>query len=105
MITPEQFEKALTVLLPSPHLRLIHLADRLQISERSLYSFVQLHYQTTPAKLILQRRMDKALDLLRQQYYRTISEVAFAVGYSSPAHFSRHFTQYFGYPPSKVDIQ
>jgi transcriptional regulator GlxA family with amidase domain len=32
----------------------------------------------------------------------TISEIAYAVGFSSPAYFSKCFNEEFGYPPSEL---
>jgi AraC-like DNA-binding protein/TolB-like protein/Tfp pilus assembly protein PilF len=46
-------------------------------------------------------RLQKALELLRAEE-RTASEVAYLVGFSSPAYFNKCFHEYFGYPPGKI---
>jgi len=45
-------------------------------------------------------RLERAMDMLRQEFL-TASEVAFKVGFSSPAYFSTCFSEYFGYPPGE----
>ena len=46
-------------------------------------------------------RLHKAKALLRNPDF-TISEVAYNVGYSDPAYFSRLFSKEFGVPPSDL---
>ena len=46
-------------------------------------------------------RLERAMDMLRHEVL-TASEVAFKVGFSSPAYFSTCFSEYFGYPPGEV---
>lgn len=46
-------------------------------------------------------RMEHAYALLKANV-GTVSEVAYRVGYSNPAYFTRCFTEDFGVPPSKV---
>jgi len=44
-------------------------------------------------------RLSKAKKMIAEQK-GTISEIAYSVGFSSPAYFSRCFKEEFGYPPS-----
>jgi AraC-like DNA-binding protein/tetratricopeptide (TPR) repeat protein/TolB-like protein len=46
-------------------------------------------------------RLMKALELL-QSGDKTASEVAYNVGFSSPAYFNKCFHDHFGYPPGKI---
>jgi signal transduction histidine kinase/DNA-binding response OmpR family regulator/ligand-binding sensor domain-containing protein len=46
-------------------------------------------------------RLHRAMDLL-QQNAATISEIAYSVGFSTPAHFSKCFHEQFGRTPSEV---
>jgi len=46
-------------------------------------------------------RLQKALEMLQNEEV-TASEVAFIVGFGSPAYFNTCFHKYFGYPPGKV---
>ncbi len=46
-------------------------------------------------------RLAKAKEMIEQQT-GNISEIAYSVGFSSPAYFSRCFKEEFGYPPSEI---
>jgi len=52
-------------------------------------------------EFIREIRLRKAHEML-QGRTANVSEVSYAVGFSSPAYFSACFHDYFGYPPSKV---
>jgi tetratricopeptide (TPR) repeat protein/AraC-like DNA-binding protein len=52
-------------------------------------------------QFIREIRLQKALEML-QNGSVTASEVAYNVGFSSPAYFSTCFHEFFGYPPGKV---
>jgi AraC-like DNA-binding protein len=53
-------------------------------------------------QFIRELRLQKALEKLQNESM-TASEVAFKVGFSSPAYFSKCFHEFFGYPPGKVE--
>lgn len=46
-------------------------------------------------------RLQKALELLQEEM-QTASEVAYHVGFHSPAYFNTCFSEYYGYPPGEV---
>ena len=52
-------------------------------------------------QFIREVRLNLAMEMLRKESV-TASEVAFKVGFSSPAYFSTCFSEYFGYPPGEV---
>ncbi|HAQ19690.1 MAG TPA: hypothetical protein DCR40_10730 [Prolixibacteraceae bacterium] len=52
-------------------------------------------------QFIREVRLERAMEMLRKESL-TASEVAFKVGFSSPAYFSSCFSEYFGYPPGEV---
>ena len=52
-------------------------------------------------QFIREVRLERAMSILQQES-ATASEVAFKVGFSSPAYFSSCFSEYFGYPPGEV---
>lgn len=54
-----------------------------------------------PGELIRAIRLHYAHDLLQRQI-STVAEVAYMVGFGSPASFSASFSRHFGFPPSKV---
>ena len=53
------------------------------------------------SQIIREIRLEKALELL-QDNHATAAEVAFKVGFGSPAYFSKCFNQCFGFPPGEV---
>jgi TolB-like protein/AraC-like DNA-binding protein len=55
----------------------------------------------TARQFIREIRLIKALEMLQNEEL-TAAEVAYKVGFSSPAYFSTCFHQYFGYPPGSV---
>lgn len=52
----------------------------------------------SPAKYRIQRRLDTAYSLLKQEQL-SISEISWKLGYSSPFEFSSQFKKYFGKSP------
>ena len=52
-------------------------------------------------QFIRETRLDVALELLKKEV-GTASEIAYKVGFSSPAYFTKCFHEYFGYPPGEV---
>ncbi|HEX8326750.1 MAG TPA: two-component regulator propeller domain-containing protein [Hymenobacter sp.] len=58
----------------------------------------------SPGECIRSTRMHRALALLQAQV-GTVAEVAYQVGFGSPAAFSTAFSRQFGYPPSAVSRQ
>lgn len=46
-------------------------------------------------------RLNKAMEMLRQNE-ATASEIAYMVGFSSPAYFNHCFHEYFGFPPGEA---
>jgi ligand-binding sensor domain-containing protein/signal transduction histidine kinase/AraC-like DNA-binding protein/ActR/RegA family two-component response regulator len=76
------------------------LAAGLKVSRRQLYRKLKALIDETPHDLITGRRLQAAAILLRGGEY-SVSEVAYKVGYSEPANFTRSFTRAFGMSPSK----
>lgn len=76
------------------------LADKLKVSRRQLYRKLKALTGQTVHDFITGIRMKKAAELLLTGDYN-ISEVAYKVGYSEPANFSRSFTRWSGKSPKK----
>jgi AraC-like DNA-binding protein len=55
----------------------------------------------TIGQFIRETRLLRALEILREEEI-TASEVAYKVGFSSPAYFNKCFHELFSYPPGKV---
>lgn len=56
---------------------------------------------TTPSGFILERRLKRAGDMLRAERERSITSVAFDLGFNDSAYFTRCFRQHFGTTPSQ----
>lgn len=55
-------------------------------------------------EFIREVRLEKALEMIKNEAI-TASEVAYYVGFSSPAYFNKCFHEFFGYPPGHVKTQ
>jgi len=88
-----------------------HLADRdlsierianaEQCSVRSLHRAFQDELGCSVSEYIWQRRLSRCAEDLRnrEQAHRSLTEIAYAWGYGSSSHFSRHFKSTFGMSP------
>ena len=72
------------------------------LCNRSLSTFkrdFEKIYNSKPGKWLLEKRLNHAMQLLRNQH-KTINEVAFECGFESVSHFSRSFKARFDLTPS-----
>ena len=58
------------------------------------------YYQTSPAKYLLQKKLEKSIQLLSIEAY-TISEIAFECGFENINHFNKAFKKRYGSSPSQ----
>jgi AraC family transcriptional regulator len=86
-----------------------HLQDELSLFELSRLATLSPHHFATafkastgisPHRYVIERRIDRARDLLRQDE-KTISEIAYAVGFSSQSHLTANFRRTMGVTPRK----
>lgn len=82
-----------------PDLVVADLARALHMSESGLRRACQKSSSATPGELLRRYRLARAQQLLGTAQ-GTVSEVAYAVGYSSLSSFSRAYREEFGHPPS-----
>jgi AraC family transcriptional regulator len=80
----------------SPTLRELAATARLS-KNHFIRSFRQVR-GTTPHQLVMTRRCQRAMDLLRRPHL-TVADVSDAAGYSSPAYFVASFRQQLGVTP------
>ena len=81
----------------------LDLAELASVAAISKYHFHRLFtatYGVTPAAYLSERRIERAQDLLRTANL-TVTEVCFAVGFSSLGSFSSRFRQIVGETPSE----
>jgi AraC family transcriptional regulator, exoenzyme S synthesis regulatory protein ExsA len=79
----------------------LSLEEYAKLCHRSLSSFkreFQAHFQESPGKWLLQKRLDYSAALLRGSRMN-VTEVAFESGFEDVSHYSRVFKERFGIPP------
>ncbi|HWK05157.1 MAG TPA: two-component regulator propeller domain-containing protein [Puia sp.] len=76
------------------------LSAKLKVSRRQLYRKLKALTDQTAHDFVTTIRLKKAAELLVTGEY-SIAEVAYKVGFSEPANFSRSFTRQFGKSPKK----
>jgi len=75
------------------------LAAEVSLSRANLYRRTTEFCQATPSQLILEFRLERAAQLLRQEA-GNVSEVGYAVGFKNTSHFVRRFRERFGTTPA-----
>jgi AraC-like DNA-binding protein len=87
--------------LENPDFGPIELANQLHFSESQLYRKLKATSGKSTAIFIRSTRLQLAKDLLITTN-KSISEIAYEVGFNDPAYFSRAFKKEFGQAPSEV---
>ena len=75
-----------------------------KLCHRSLSSFkreFRRHYDTSPGRWLVQRRLDYAAALLRSSLEKTITDIVFDSGFEDVSHFSRSFRERFEMSPTE----
>jgi len=83
------------------YLKNLKLEDYALLTGRSLSSFIRDFkrlYNTTPNQWLIQRRLEKANDLLTTTNL-SVTETALEVGYENISHFIKAYKKQFGYTP------
>lgn len=78
----------------------VALAKKLGTNETTLQREFKLHTGQTIFQYALQRRMQAARILIRD-HKLAISQIAYRVGYSSPANFSTAYKRFYGHSPAE----
>lgn len=77
------------------------LAASASMSVRNLQRILKSVTGFTPVEFIREVRLYAARDLLETKQKRTVSEVAYAVGFSTPSYFSKLYKKRFGTSPAE----
>ncbi len=77
------------------------LASLMNLSRSQLHRKLKSLLNKSPGDLIRTIRLEHAHYLLRKKT-ATVAEVAYRVGFGSPASFSTSFSRHFGFPPGDV---
>lgn len=86
--------------MAEPNLSVEDIAQKMNLSRTSLHRKIKIMTGNSPVELIKTIRMKQAAFLL-DKTGKTIAEIAYEVGYSSPAYFSSAFSAYWGKSPSQ----
>jgi AraC-like DNA-binding protein len=76
------------------------LAQELGVSSRTLQN-AMAEFGATPVTYIAERRLQMAAQMLATDHRRSITDIAYACGFSDSAYFSRRFNACFGMTPSQ----
>lgn len=87
----------------SQPLTISYIAQHIGLSESKLKQGVKTLYQTSPYKMLLEIRMNKAWELLESGYQ--VAQTAYAVGYEHPSNFSTVFNRFYGRTPKSLFIK
>ncbi len=71
------------------------LSNEMAMSERQLYRRIKAIMGITPNVLIRIIRLELAREAIETGKYRTISEIAYAAGFETPAYFSKLFKEIY----------
>jgi len=77
------------------------LAREMGMSRSNLHRRVSEITGNTVVALISEARLNKAVELLKEQTY-TVSEVAWKAGFGSATYFNKCFSDYYGFPPGEA---
>ncbi|EHQ24496.1 helix-turn-helix domain-containing protein [Mucilaginibacter paludis] len=73
------------------------LCTEMAISERQLYRRIKNAIGITPNQYIRIIRLQMAREAIASGKYRTIAEIAYAVGFETPTYFSKLFKEVYGF--------
>lgn len=81
-------------------LRIPQLAALVELSPQHFRRVFKLSFGMTPHGYIMKRRVEAAQRMLRTD--ATLAEIAYALGFSSQAHFTQVFRRFIGTTPSRL---
>ena len=96
----KQLRKIIQENLVNSDLSVEQIGDEIGLSRVQLYRKVKALTGYSPVEIVRKARLTRARHLL-QTTERTVSEVAYAVGFSTPSYFSKCYKDEFGENPKK----
>jgi DNA-binding response OmpR family regulator len=97
----QELEQLVKRELANSRIKVPDLAYQMAASERTFRTRIKEYTGLTPNEYIMEARMNKALSLLENRVYLTVSEVAHAVGLEHSSYFAKQFKERFGKTPSE----
>ena len=77
------------------------LAEEAGLSRFTIHRKLKSIKQRDVSQFIREVRLQRGMEML-QNNEGTVAEIAFRVGFGSPAYFTKCFREHYGYPPGKV---
>lgn len=87
--------------ISNPNLNIEQLASKMGLGHSQFYRKIKALTNYTPVELMRQLRLKQARHLLTTTS-RSVSEIAYEVGFSSPAYFTKCYRTAFGQTPSEL---
>ncbi|MBQ7194464.1 MAG: response regulator [Bacteroidales bacterium] len=97
-----RFDELIRDNIASPELSNSFLAANLAVSEATLIRKIRKLLDTTPTDYIRTKRLNMAAAQIKAGGFN-ISEIAYDLGFNSPAYFSKCFKDHFGCTPSEYN--
>ena len=82
----------------------VELARKMGLSHSGLHRKLKLLTQQSISRYIREKRLQKALELLKQNHH-TVSEIAYLVGFGSITYFDSCFREHFGLSPGEAKLK
>ena len=95
----ERFRELIDLHLNNSDLSVEDLASEMGLGRSQLYRKVKALTGYSPVELIRVARLKKAAEMLTRTD-KTVSEIAYEVGFSTPSYLTKCFRDYFGVSPS-----
>jgi AraC-like DNA-binding protein len=96
-----QFVEILEAKMSDPELSVEDLAAEMGLSRVQFYRKLKSLTNYSPAELLRNARLKRA-DTLLKTTERTVSEISYDVGFSSPSYFTKCYRDYYGELPTAV---
>ncbi|MFZ4798204.1 MAG: response regulator transcription factor [Bacteroidia bacterium] len=90
--------------IDSNFLKTCVLAVDLNMSHSAIHKKIKKITDKSTNQYIREYRLEKSKQMIEANY-ASISEIAFAVGFTSVSYFSKSYKNYFGYNPSNAKLQ
>lgn len=97
----KELEAIVHVETANPRTRVPDIAYKMALSERTFRNRIKEYTGLSPHEYIMEARMSKALQFLKNKTYLTVAEVAYAVGLEYSSYFTKTFKKRFGKAPSE----
>jgi len=88
--------------LSNENFKVEDLALQIKYSQRQLARILNKETGLSTVKFILEIKLGEAYNMIESQKYKTISEIQYEVGITSPSYFSEKFKNRFGINPSEL---